>query len=121
MIRPLIAVVFYAILLIAGALTAWAILTRIGRLASRLAAIIASVAWLLAAAPPALGLVVDSLRAPVQCGVGEECYDYILWWLATPAGWLLAAALLLTAIAWRRSHPPRSASATHLEPPMREI
>ena len=47
---PLVAVVAYAIVLIAGALIAWAILTGIGRLASRPAAIIASVAWLLAAA-----------------------------------------------------------------------
>jgi hypothetical protein len=106
MTAPIVAAIGAAIVISGGALISWGILLAVGRLAPRSAAAISAVAWLLVIAAPTAGFIADRLRAPVTCGPGEECYDYIFWWLAIPVGLTLATAVLIAGIAWGRTHTP---------------
>lgn len=97
MTGPLIALVGYAFVALVIAVLASGILPNAARVSPERAHWLAALGWCLAMAPPIMGFVADVVRAPVTCTTGE-CYDYILWWLAIPIGWLLAAGFLTTAV-----------------------
>lgn len=97
MTAPLIGLVMYAAAAMLLATAACGILLYAGRLTPPRAITGAVVFWLLAILPPIVGIVVDAVRSPVMCDTGE-CYDYTLWWMAIPIGWILASALLAVSI-----------------------
>jgi hypothetical protein len=85
---PLLFLAGYGAVFLGGAaVVAWAILAR--RVRSRTAALLASMIWLVAFAPPLVGLAIDEMRQPVTCSVGDECPAYVLWYLGIPVGWVL--------------------------------
>lgn len=94
MTGPLLFLVGYAVVVGAAAAIAWGVLRGAGRLDARPAAWWAVGAWVAAMAFPVAGLIADEARQPVTCGPGEECPDYILWFLGIPAGWLAAVVLV---------------------------
>ena len=94
----LILAAYGAAIVAAGAVLAWGLLRRVGGFSSSAAALVAVMVWVAAMAPPVAGLVGDILRAPVKCDPEDECYDYILWWLSIPVGWLLSVVTLALAV-----------------------
>lgn len=104
MIGPLLFLVGYAVVVGAAAAIAWGVLRGAGRLDARAAAWWAVGAWVAAMAFPVAGLIADEARQPVTCGPGEECAEYILWFVAIPLGWLAAVVLVaLATVAGRRA------------------
>lgn len=53
------------------------------------------VVWVALVVPPAIGYLADSISSPRACGSGEECYDFIRWWLAVPVGWVAAGLVVI--------------------------
>ena len=96
---PLLFLVSYSVVFaIPMAIVAWGIAARVGRFASGPALHVGVAVWAAAILPPAIGLVADASRTSGSCQPGEECYRYLLWWLAIPVGWVLAAVVLVAGV-----------------------
>lgn len=80
------------------AMVTWGAFQRLAAATQSRALTYAAIVWLSLVGPPAAGLVVDWRRYPVECGVGGECFDYILWLFGMAIGWVLAPAAVAVAL-----------------------
>lgn len=81
----------------------WGVVKRAGRLSSATAMVVAAGAFFAMVAPSLAGFAIDAARDSRVCGAGLECYDNILWWIAIPVGWILAAVVVGAAVLWGRA------------------
>lgn len=97
--ETIIALVGYMIAIpLPASVIAWGVARRAGRLPSATAMVVAAGAFFAMVAPPLAGFAINAARDSRVCGAGVECYDNILWRIAIPVGWILAAVVVGAAV-----------------------